>query len=237
VKVILSGEGGDELFAGYGRYRAALRPWPFRKAMRAKGALSGLGVLRDGGNAWRQGIVAAERAVKEAEIGGLQAQQVLDCLDWLPNDLLTKLDRCLMAHAVEGRVPFLDQEMARFAQTLPDSLRVHGGLGKYVIRRWLEKHLPQSRPFSKKRGFTVPVAEWIAHRADKLGPLVAGQAGVAEVCDPDAVRRLFASLSAAKPDKRTGFAAWNLLFYALWHRRQIEGAGCAGDVLDVLAAR
>ncbi len=237
VKVILSGEGGDELFAGYGRYRGAVRPWPFNKPMRAKGAMDGLGVLRDGGKTWRQGIAAAEKAVKEAGVKGLQAQQALDCLDWLPNDLLTKLDRCLMAHGVEGRVPFLDQEVARFAQTLPDSLRVHGSLGKYVIRRWLEKHLPQSQPFSKKRGFTVPVAEWIAGRADRLGPLVAAQAGVAEVCDPDAVRRVFSSLSAAKPDKRAGFAAWSLLFYALWHRRQIEGADCAGDVLDVLAAR
>ncbi len=237
VKVILSGEGGDELFAGYGRYRAAVRPWPFRKSMRAKGVFDGLGVLRDGGDAWRQGIAAAEKAVRQAGLRGLQAQQALDCLDWLPNDLLTKLDRCLMAHGVEGRVPFLDQEMARFAQTLPDSLRVHGGLGKYVIRRWLEKHLPQSKPFSKKRGFTVPVAEWISGRAADLGPLVARQAGVAEICDPDAVRRVFASLGTAKPDKRAGFAAWNLLFYALWHRRQIEGADCMGGVLDVLAAR
>ncbi|WP_337997107.1 asparagine synthase (glutamine-hydrolyzing) [Oleispirillum naphthae] len=237
VKVILSGEGGDELFAGYGRYRAAVRPWPFRKAMRAKGVLDGLGVLRDGGAAWRQGIAAAEKAVREAGIKGLQAQQALDCLDWLPNDLLTKLDRCLMAHGVEGRVPFLDVEVARFAQSLPESMRVHGKLGKYVVRRWLEKHLPQSKPFSKKRGFTVPVAEWIALEAKHLGPLVAAQAGVAEICDPEAVRRVFASLSGGKPDKRAGFAAWNLLFYALWHRRHIENAAAEGGVFDVLAAR
>ena len=237
VKVILSGEGGDELFAGYGRYRGAVRPWPFRKAMRARGAMDGLGVLRQGGTAWRQGIAAEEKAVKLAGVRGLQAQQALDCLDWLPNDLLTKLDRCLMAHGVEGRVPFLDMEMARFAQTLPDSLRVHGKLGKYVIRRWLEKHLPQSQPFARKRGFTVPVAEWIGGRASRLGPLVAAQAGVAEVCDPDGVRGLFAGLSGVKPDKRAGQAAWNLLFYVLWHRRQIEGISPAGNVFDVLAAR
>lgn len=234
VKVILSGEGGDELFAGYGRYRGAVRPWPFKKAMRAKGALDGLGVLRDDGNGWRRGVAAAEKAVAAAGIKGLQAQQAVDCLDWLPNDLLTKLDRCLMAHGVEGRVPFLDVEIARFAQTLPDSLRVHGRLGKYVVRRWLEKHLPQSKPFAKKRGFTVPVAEWIGLEAKALGPLVAANPGVAEICDPEAVRKVFAALAVENPDKRTGAAAWHLLFYALWHRRHIEGAAVNAGVFDVL---
>jgi asparagine synthase (glutamine-hydrolysing) len=237
VKVILSGEGGDEMFAGYGRYRGAARPWPFRKPMRAKGTLDGLGILRDDGKAWRLGMAAAEKAVKAAGIKGYQAAQTVDCLDWLPNDLLTKLDRCLMAHGVEGRVPFLDCEIARFAQTLPDSLRVHGRLGKYVVRRWLEKHLPQSRPFAKKRGFTVPVAEWISLEAGALGPLVAAQAGIAEVCRPDAVRAVFSSLSSAKPDKRAGAAAWHLLFYALWHRHHIEGVGVSGGVFDVLKSR
>ena len=168
-----------------------------------------------------------------AGIKGLQAQQAVDCLDWLPNDLLTKLDRCLMAHGIEGRVPFLDVEIARFAQTLPDSLRVHGRLGKYVVRRWLEKHLPQSKPFAKKRGFTVPVAEWIGLEAKALGPLVAEQAGVAEICDPEAVKKVFAALAGENPDKRIGAAAWHLLFYALWHRHHIEGVAVNAGVFDV----
>ncbi len=235
VKVILSGEGGDELFAGYGRYRSALRPWPLKRPMRSRGMLDGLGVLRDKSKAWRKGILAGEKAVAASGLRGLQAQQALDCLDWLPNDLLTKLDRCLMAHGVEGRVPFLDQEVARFAQTLPDAMRVHGRLGKYVVRRWLQKHLPQSDPFAKKKGFTVPVAEWIALEAKTLGPLVAEQAGIVEVCDPDAVRRVYDSLSGAtNPDKRAGFAAWALLFYALWHKCHIEGCATSAGVFDVL---
>jgi len=238
VKVILSGEGGDELFGGYGRYRSAVRPWPLNKPMRSKGMLDGFGLLRDKSKAWRSGVAASEKAVGASGLRGYQAQQAMDCLDWLPNDLLTKLDRCLMAHGVEGRVPFLDEEMARFAQTLPDSMRVHGRLGKYVVRRWLEKHMPQSKPFTKKRGFTVPVAEWISLEAKHLGPLVAEQAGIAEVCDPVAVRRVFASLAdTEKPDKRAGFAAWSLLFYALWHRAHIEKCETGGGVFDVLKAK
>jgi len=238
VKVILSGEGGDELFGGYGRYRSATRPWPFKKRMRAKGMLDGFGLLKDNSKSWRNGIVVGEKVVAASGLRGLQAQQTLDCLDWLPNDLLTKLDRCLMAHGIEGRVPFLDQEVARFAQSLPDSMRVHGRLGKYVVRRWLEKHMPQSQPFAKKKGFSVPVGEWIALEAKHLGSLVAEQEGIAEICNTDAVRSLYASLDGAtKPDKRAGFAAWSLLFYALWHRCHIQQADTAAGVFDVLKSQ
>ena len=77
---------------------------------------------------------------------------------------------------------------------------------------------------------TVPVGAWIAGAADKLGPLVAAQAGVAEIARPDKV----ASLFKAAAGKREGFAAWHLLFYALWHRRHIEGQAAEGDVFAFL---
>ncbi|MBM3555210.1 MAG: asparagine synthase (glutamine-hydrolyzing), partial [Alphaproteobacteria bacterium] len=115
LKVVLSGEGGDEIFGGYGRYRAAMRPrWLGGRAMRRKGALDGLGLLRDDAG-WRAGFEVSE---SEAALSGrtrLQIAQAVDCADWLPNDLLIKLDRCLMAHALEGRTPFLDPVVADFA--------------------------------------------------------------------------------------------------------------------------
>lgn len=234
LKVVLSGEGGDELFAGYGRYRTATRPWPLAKPMRRKGILDGLGVLRseDTAKAWRSGIAAADRKYAVPELTPLQAMQGVDCADWLPHDLLGKLDRCLMAHGVEGRVPFLDREVANFAFRLPDSLKLRKGLGKWLLRRWLETGMPKSRPFSRKRGFTVPVGEWIGNRGAELAPLVAAQPGIAEVCKPAAVEKLFRS---GKP--KQGKAAWTLLFYALWHRRHILGQGPVGDVFDTLSAQ
>jgi asparagine synthase (glutamine-hydrolysing) len=219
IKVILSGEGGDEIFAGYGRYRSVLRPWwAGGRRPRARGMLDDLGVLRGGITGWRDGIAAAEALCGGTARTPLQAAQAVDCTDWLPNDLLLKLDRCLMAHGSEGRTPYLDCELAGLAFGLPDELKLRRGLGKWILRRWLAEHLPQAQPLARKRGFTVPVGKWIARRAEIIGPLVARSPAVREICRPEAVENLF--VSAAQ--KRAGRAAWILLFYALWHRRHIE---------------
>jgi asparagine synthase (glutamine-hydrolysing) len=232
VKVILSGEGGDELFAGYGRYRAARRPWPFAKAMRRKGTFDGLGVLRDT-DGWRDGFAAAERAAKAAFSSPLKRLQAVDVADWLPNDLLTKLDRCLMAHGIEGRVPFLDPAVAAVAMRLDDGLAIQGKTGKWLLRRWLEKTCPVAQPFAAKKGFTVPVGAWIATRAADLAPLVAHSPGMDTIADPHAGEALFHSGALAE-DKRRGFAAWTLLVYALWMRHHMIGQAMNGDVFEVL---
>ncbi|MBP0444247.1 asparagine synthase (glutamine-hydrolyzing) [Roseomonas sp. SSH11] len=234
VKVVLSGEGGDELLGGYGRHRSAMRPWWLGgKAMRAHGAFDRLDVLREEPRLWRDGIAAAEAAAATPGRTRLQAAQALDIADWLPNDLLTKLDRCLMAHGVEGRVPFLDEGVARACWRLPDAMKVRDGRGKWLLRQWLAREFPASDPFAKKQGFTVPVGAWIARAADRLAPLVAAQPGVAEIARPDRILPLF----RAAAGKREGFAAWNLLFWALWHARHVEGRRMEGDVFEALAAR
>jgi len=232
IKVILSGEGGDELFAGYGRYRSAMRPWwAGGRTPRARGVLDGLGILRQEIAGWRDGIAAAEARNSGHDRTLLQTAQAVDCADWLPNDLLVKLDRCLMAHGTEGRTPYLDEEVAALAFRLPDELKVRRGLGKWLLRRWLAERLPEMQPFARKRGFTVPIARWIGRRAAEIGPLVARSAGVREICWPDAVERLL----AAANNKRAARAAWNLLFYALWHRCHIERAALPPDTAAALA--
>jgi len=233
VKVILSGEGGDELFAGYGRYRRLLRPW-WRggRTIRARGTFDKLDVLRKLPQAWRDSIASLEASGSSSTRTKLQIAQTTDCRDWLPNDLLTKLDRCLMAHGLEGRTPFLDREVAAKVFLLPDKLKINRGQGKWILRQWLNKVMPQAKPFSRKRGFTVPVGQWISERGDQLGPMVASLPAISRICQPDAVARIFKS-----NDKRAGFAAWTLLFFALWHRRHIEGIEPDGDVFDVLSTK
>ena len=234
VKVVLSGEGGDEIFAGYPRYRNAMRPWWLGgRAMYARGSFDGVNVLRARPAGWRDGIAAAEQRAAEGGRSRLAAAQATDMADWLPHDLLLKLDRCLMAHAVEGRTPFLDKGVAAAAVRLPDSMKLRDGVGKYILRKWLEKNLPMARPFAPKQGFTVPVGAWIKGQGGRLGPLVAAQPGVAEIADPERVVALFRGIRRW----RDGFAAWKLLFYALWHRRHIMGLPPVGDVFETLAAR
>ena len=234
IKVVLSGEGGDELFAGYGRYRAVMRPWwAGGRRPRARGTLARLGVLRGELAGWRDGIAAAEVGAATGGRTRLQQAQAADCAEWLPNDLLTKLDRCLMAHGVEGRTPFLDRGVASFAFTLPDELKVRGRLGKFLVRRWLQQALPAAGAFAGKRGFTVPVGTWIARRGAQLGPLVAARAAIGAICDAPAVERLFRDAAG----KHEGHAAWTLLFYALWHRHHIERAPPRSDVFAALAER
>ena len=237
LKVVLSGEGGDELFAGYGRYRRALRPRLLGgRQMYSHGALDGLGVLRVESREWRYGIEEAEKAAHGRNWSSLQAAQATDVIDWLPHDLLLKLDRCLMAHGVEGRTPFLDPIVTDLAFRLPDHHKVRNGVGKYILRRWLEEALPEACAFSKKRGFTVPVGAWIASRADELGPLVANSAGISEICHPNEVIRLFGAIGQGNT-KRNSRACWNLLFFALWHRVHIERVMPSGDAAAVLARK
>ncbi len=230
-KVILSGEGGDEVFGGYGRYRSLMRPlWLAGRGPWRRGILDGLGVLRTEPSGWRDGI--ASNTTTEGFEGrtALQVAQAVDCLNWLPNDLLTKLDRCLMAHGVEGRTPFLDPAVVNFGFCLPDSLKVRGRHGKWILRKWLDAAVPTAGAFSRKKGFTVPVGEWISAQGQRIGELVARQAGVVERCEPSVVESLFGASG-----KREMFAAWTLLFFALWHQQHVLQIPEGGDAFETLA--
>jgi len=231
LKVILSGEGGDELFGGYGRYRKVLRPWPFSRAMRRKGLFHGTDVLRENSKNWRTGFAISEKSALSPERSALQVAQAIDCSDWLTADLLTKLDRCLMANGVEGRVPFLDPAIAQVAFLLPDYLKIRNGKGKWLLRRWLQINLPAACSQGAKRGFTVPVSDWIAGRSRKLAKLIAVQPGIQEICRPGGVEALFSSTG-----QRQGKAQWTLLFYALWHQAHIVGQPSQGDIFDALSS-
>ncbi len=209
LTVVLTGEGGDELFGGYGRYRRALRPgWLGGRAAEPQ-------VAENSGEA----ALAAWRAAAAAPPGlsALQQAQWADIATWLPNDLLLKLDRCLMAHGLEGRTPFLDPEVAAFAFHLPDALKVRGRFGKVLLRKWLERHCPAASPWARKQGFTVPVATWIAPRAGDLARGLADIEALRNVCGSDDLRRIFA-------DDAHAARRWPLLFLGLWSRIHIDSA-------------
>lgn len=228
LTVILTGEGGDELFAGYGRYRRALR----HRLLGGRPAEPQIDApfLKDRGHGAMARWRAAARPPKSMEAAGLtslQRAQWGDIVTWLPNDLLLKLDRCLMANGLEGRTPFLDKEVAALAFHLPDAMKIRDGKGKWLLRKWLERHCPAADPWGKKKGFTVPVASWIAPRAADLGPRIANLKTVREICRPDAVKAVFT-------DETQAHNRWPLLFLALWsliHLENVEPAGALKELL------
>ena len=216
LRVVLTGEGGDELFGGYGRYRRALRPALLggRPADPRPDHPEVLARWREAGRAPRG-------------LSPLQSAQWSDVATWLPNDLLIKLDRCLMANGLEGRTPFLDPEVADFAFTLPDRFKVRGRFGKYLLRTWLARTCPAAAPWARKQGFTVPVEAWIAPRAADIAPRVAEVSAVRRLRSPEAVAAAFAP---------GGKGAWPLLFLAVWSLIHLEGVEPA-DALEACVGR
>ena len=226
LKVVLCGEGADELFGGYRRYRfGGLRALVGSPARR--GVFEKLGLhIRPG---WRSELEAVEARMRQRWSSHATRVQATDVEEALPNNLLLKLDRCLMINSVEGRTPYLDPEVARFAAGLPESLKTQGDLGKIVMRRWLAKADPQYPAMAKKRGFNTPVGGWIAARADQIAPLVARQPGIRALFDADTAQGIIRA--AARQDQ----PAWSLLFYALWHATRVLGLAADGDITAVLS--
>jgi len=238
VKVILSGEGGDEFFAGYGRYRSATGM--FRsKPLRRPGPALRSGILQpDLAHLLRQdmkeheekGIPLWQRILEPEE--SLRQVQAQDIEEWLPDNLLIKLDRCLMRHGVEGRTPFIDRELSAYGFHLPRREKINSRQGKFLLKKWLHKALPEAGAFSRKRGFTVPVGDWIAQRADTLVPLLNAQPGLSSLVREGALEPIIRKAAHGQ-----GQLAWRLLFYALWHQIHLGGVAADQPITDILAAR
>lgn len=231
VKVILCGEGADELLAGHRRYQKAGRLALFGgKLIRQKGNFSHQNMLKHNTMDWQDGLQLSLEHFGKTLFTPLQRAQGVDCETWLPNCLLTKLDRCLMAHGVEGRTPFLEPELSRFLFSLPDNLKIRYRYRKWLQRKWLKNNLPIARPFNKKQGFTFPAEKWVLKKGKALAPLLVQQPGIQEAFAVDALQSLF-----DRVDKKSGFLVWSLLFYALWHRYHVLHLPLGEDVFETLA--
>lgn len=212
VTVSLSGDGGDENFGGYGRYRIMLRehrqrssfpPWLrkrlFRplggayprllwapRPLRAKATLESLGraSLCD---AYFHEISCCSAALKRQMLSGdvmrqlggyesidvmrsyfdrcagldpLSQLQYVDIKTYLTDDILTKVDRASMAHALEVRCPLLDHKLMELAAQMPAEKKIRNGAGKHIFKRAVRGLVPDRVIDRPKKGFAVPVAEW-----------------------------------------------------------------------------
>ena len=201
VKVVLSGEGADELFGGYTIYKEPLSLAPFEKVpsplRRGLGKLSqvlpegmkGKSLLNRGsmtmeeryyGNArsfnfeqmqrvipwakreWDHREVTAPIYAQSEDFDPVARMQHLDLFTWMRGDILVKADKINMANSLELRVPFLDKEVFKVAESIPYDLKISHGTTKYALRKAMEQIVPAHVLHRKKLGFPVPMRHWLA---------------------------------------------------------------------------
>lgn len=188
VKVILSGEGADELFGGYPTYLGhkiapkydALPSFVRAGAKKLAFALPSSGkkvtleyllkrFVTDAERPWSErhlrwfgsGLTERVPALDAPGADPLTGAMLLDYRSYLRDNLLVKVDRATMLSSVEARAPFLDRDVTAFALSLPADLRVHGFTTKWVLKKAAEKWLPRDVIYRRKRGLSVPIAGWI----------------------------------------------------------------------------
>jgi asparagine synthase (glutamine-hydrolysing) len=262
VKVVLTGDGGDEIFAGYDKYvvedreRAYdLMPGSLRWAAGAVGAVMPEGMrgrrfLRhlalDGARRYldAQSIVhpdeldrlfTPEAASRMAPFDPwrepiehlvsapdwMSAVQYGDLQNYLPLDVLTKVDRMTMAHSIEARPPLLDHRLVEFAARIPPSLRYRDGTTKYLFKQALRGILPDAIIDRRKMGFAVPLARWF--RGPLAGyardVLLSANSRDRGVLNPAAVER---RLQQHQRGRDLDLQLWTMLSFEMWCRRFLD---------------
>lgn len=169
VKVVLTGDGGDEVFGGYDRYRRQLMAEKF-KILRLFPPLhrrySTQGIWQNDELKLLLKIPSPPLKFpsileKLADKNPLQAMQLTDFKGYLPEQLLMKVDKMTMQHTLEARAPFLDSRLVELGLNLPNRLKVKQGNGKFLLKKVAEKFLPKSLVWRPKHGFTLPINLWL----------------------------------------------------------------------------
>ena len=260
VKVVLSGEGADELFGGYTIYKEPLSLAPFEKIpsplRRGLGKLSqvlpegmkGKSLLNRGsmtmeeryyGNArsfnfeqlqrvlpwakqeWDHREVTAPIYAQSQDFDPVARMQHLDLFTWMRGDILVKADKMNMANSLELRVPFLDKEVFKVAETIPYDLKISHGTTKYALRKAMEQIVPPHVLHRKKLGFPVPMRHWLA--GDELYGWAQDQITESQTEDIFNKKEVLEMLK----EHRDGVSdhsrrLWTVLSFMIWHGTFVE---------------
>jgi asparagine synthase (glutamine-hydrolysing) len=169
---------------------------------------------------------AADYLVRPLELrngtGLLDSLTRLDLTTYLPGDLLVKADIATMASSLEGRSPFLDYRLVEWAASLPPDLKLRGQTSKYVLRQAMRDRLPAATLAGPKRGFGLPVADWLRGELRPMlqSTVLSDRALARGYLQPQAIRRLVGEHLSGRADHAKPL--WALLTLELWHQAFID---------------
>lgn len=220
VTVVLSGEGGDEMFAGYDQHQVVLDPKIAPDKLfthffvLSSNDLKPNELLRDKAMPLHH---LRYRPYYDNAPSPLAGMQAFELNSWMPENLMMKADKVLMAHSLEGRFPFLDVDLYRFASTLPAAMKLPAvNSSKHLLRQLMARQLPRSVVQRQKMGFTVPPMYMLAPMQSRLVEAIEQLRGtpVADVLDLDAISAMFERYFAG--DARIFLRVWNVAVLLLW---------------------
>ena len=148
--------------------------------------------------------------------------QYLDTKLYLAEDILAKVDRTSMAVSLEVRAPFLDRRVVEYAASLPFEYKLHGNTSKYILKKAIAPLVPRFVTRRGKKGFGVPVAEWLKGRLRPLARDLLSPARLARhgLFDAAYVARLQDEHERGAANHRK--LLWTLLVFELWHESFVE---------------
>ncbi|MBU0898220.1 MAG: asparagine synthase (glutamine-hydrolyzing) [Nanoarchaeota archaeon] len=236
VTVVLTGEGSDELFGGYPQYRAAMidkKLGPFRKIIPKLTKNDLMKRFDQDYTDWISIFTEKEKQelLKEKpEKNNTVIQRpydlnqllYFDIKQWLPDDLLTKVDKTTMAHSVEARVPFLDHRMVEFAGTVPPKYKTGMRQEKIIIRKAMQGIVPKETINRKKQGFHVPIEKWFQGELKEVAQNMLSESVIEKrgYFQYPYVKSLLNKFDSSP--KYYSRQLWNLFNLELWHRIFID---------------